>query len=122
MQNIIDEQNIMQSRIKLLSTITVPEYGSLGSTLEKKGSVSASNMASMRLFNSQPLSAATYDELPAIKHTKAQRKVLRSLYKHEQAVHFKNGFLVAKSNYKSKRRKLPVVSARGSTNIQCKLY
>jgi hypothetical protein len=85
----------MQQRLKLLNTLPVPMYGTAAPGL----SSSFASSASQRMFHSQPLVATSYDQLCPVQFTAAQRRMLKSLYKHD----------ANKSNYKSKRRKIRMV-------------
>jgi hypothetical protein len=95
-QTIIDDHCIMQQRLKLLNTLPVPMYGTAAPGL----SSSFASSASQRMFHSQPLVATSYDQLCPVQFTAAQRRMLKSLYKHDAN---------SKSNYKSKRRKIRMV-------------
>lgn len=86
----------MQQRLKLLNTLPVPMYGTAAPGL----SSSFASSASQRMFHSQPLVATSYDQLRPVQFTAAQRRMLKSLYKHDAN---------SKSNYKSKRRKIRMV-------------
>eukprot|EP00976_Prorocentrum_cordatum_P108667 1194888-Prorocentrum_minimum.AAC.4 len=102
-QTMVDEHNLLQQRLKLINTLPVPLYGtsrdggafslSMGNTASAKSVLSASH----KMFFTQPIKANTISELPPIEFTKAQRKMLKSLYKHDAN---------SKSNYKSRRQKI----------------
>jgi hypothetical protein len=86
----------MQQRLKLLNTLPVPMYGTSAPSL----SSSFAARASQRMFHSQPLVATSYNQLPPVHFTAAQRRMLKSLYKHDAN---------SKPNYKSMRRKIRMV-------------
>uniref|UniRef100_A0A7S0R159 FAM194 C-terminal domain-containing protein n=1 Tax=Pyramimonas obovata TaxID=1411642 RepID=A0A7S0R159_9CHLO len=108
-KTMVDEQNLLQQRLKLLNTLPVPLYGtsrdggafslSMGSTASAKSILSASH----KMFFTQPIKANTVDELPPIQFTKAQKKTLRSLYKLNPN---------SKSNYRSRREKIKQLKVR----------